>query len=403
MRILHVFDHSIPLHSGYTFRSYQILREQRALGYETVHVTSIKHLNPKSPEETVEDLKFFRTTEYNKLFSKLPVINQYEVVRSLKKRLRQILKMEKIDVIQAHSPMLNGMAAVAVGKEFNIPVLYEIRAFWEDAAVSHGDCKEGDLRYRLTRDMETKVAREADAVTVICNGLKQDLVSRGIPAEKITLIPNAVDISKFSGSSEPNADLRSKLGLDGAITLGFIGSFYDYEGIEILLESLPVIRREIPNVKILLVGGGPETKNLKEMSKAFGIADNVMFTGRVPHDKVQDYYNQVDIFVYPRKKMRLTDLVTPLKPLEAMAQHKLVAASDIGGHNELIENGKTGVLFKPDNSLSLARTIIDLLNDRESWPQMIAEGRKYVEDVRNWKNSIANYPAVFDRIIKKQD
>jgi len=403
MRILHVFDHSIPLHSGYTFRSYQILREQHALGYDTVHVTSIKHLNPESKIETVEDLRFFRTTEYNRLFAKIPVINQYEVIRSLKKRLRQILTIEKVDVIQAHSPMLNGMAAVAVGKEFNIPVLYEIRAFWEDAAVSHGSCREGDLRYRLTRDMETRVAREADAVTVICNGLKQDLISRGIPPEKITLIPNAVDIGKFSGPAEPDPGLRSRLGLDGAITLGFIGSFYDYEGLDILLESLPVILREAPNARLLLVGGGPEEASLKELAKLFGIEEKVMFTGRVPHDKVQDYYNQVDIFVYPRKKMRLTDLVTPLKPLEAMAQHKLVAASNIGGHNELIEDGKTGVLFKPDNSLNLAKTIIELLQNRDQWPAMTAAGRQYVEEVRNWKNSVSNYPAIFNQIIRKAE
>ncbi|MCF6216797.1 MAG: glycosyltransferase, exosortase A system-associated [Emcibacter sp.] len=402
MRILHVFDHSIPLHSGYTFRSRQIIKEQRALGYETLHVTSSKHLTPQGAEETVDGLKFFRTTDYNKLLSKLPVINQYEVVRSLKKRLRQILKMEKIDAIQAHSPMLNGMAAVAVGKEFNIPVLYEIRAFWEDASVSHGTCKEGDLRYRMSKNMETKVAEEADAVTVICDGLKQDLITRGIPAEKITLIPNAVDINNFAGSSEPDPELRERLGLKGALTLGFIGSFYDYEGLEILLASVPIISKAIPNVKFLLVGGGPEEDNLKELTRQMGIENYVMFTGRVPHDKIQTYYNQVDIFVYPRKKMRLTDLVTPLKPLEAMAQHKLVAASNIGGHNELIEDGKTGVLFKPDDSLDLARTIIDLLNRQGDWPEIIAQGRKYVEDVRNWKNSIANYQDVFDKIVTKK-
>ncbi len=400
MRILHIFDHSIPLHSGYTFRSYQIIQEQRALGYETLHVTGIKHLNPAGPAETVEGLEFFRTTQYSKILAAIPVINQYEVVRSLKKRLRQILRTEKVDVIQAHSPMLNGMAAVAIGKEFNIPVLYEIRAFWEDAAVSHGTCKEGDLRYRLSKDVETKVVRQADAVTVICDGLKQDLVSRGIAAEKITLIPNAVDVSKFSGPAMPDPALKTKLGLDGKITLGFIGSFYDYEGLEVLLESLPVILREIPDVRLLLVGGGPEDENLKELTKLFGIENQVMFTGRVPHDRVQEYYNQVDIFVYPRKRMRLTDLVTPLKPLEAMAQHKLVAASNIGGHNELIVDGKTGVLFKPDNSLALARTIIDLLGKRDQWPDIITGGRKYVEEVRNWKNSIANYKDVFNRIVK---
>jgi len=402
MRILHVFDHSIPLHSGYTFRSRQIIKAQRALGYETLHVTSSKHLNPRSAEEVVGGLKFFRTTEDNWLFRHLPVINQYEVVRSLKKRLRQILAREKVDVIQAHSPALNGLAAVAVGREFNIPVLYEIRAFWEDAAVSHGTCREGGLRYRMSKNMETKVAREADWVTVICDGLKQDLVSRDIPAEKITVIPNAVDLDDFSGSSEPNSELKRKLGLEGAVTLGFIGSFYDYEGLEILLASLPIISKQIPNVKLLLVGGGPEDDNLRKLAKQIGIENYVMFTGRVPHDKVQDYYNQVDIFVYPRKKMRLTDLVTPLKPLEAMAQHKLVAASNIGGHNELIEDGKTGVLFEPDNTADLARTIIDLLNRREDWPEIIAAGRKYVEEVRNWKNSIAHYQPVFEKITAKK-
>ncbi|NOZ43456.1 MAG: glycosyltransferase, exosortase A system-associated [Alphaproteobacteria bacterium] len=403
MRILHVFDHSIPLHSGYSFRSYQILRGQRALGFQTSHVTSIKHLGATDPEETVDGFKFYRTTNYNRLLTKLPILNQYEVVRSLKKRLRQIVKLEKIDVIQAHSPMLNGLAAATVAKECNIPLLYEIRAFWEDAAVSHGSCKEGDLRYCLTRDMEMKVVRTADAVTVICHGLKQDLVARGIAPEKITLIPNAVDVSKFPGPSEPDADLRARLGLAGAITLGFIGSFYDYEGLDILLASLPIIKRDVSNIKLLLVGGGPEDEKLKEIASHYGMENNVMFTGRVPHDKVQDYYNQVDIFVYPRKKMRLTELVTPLKPLEAMAQHKLVAASDIGGHRELIEDGKTGVLFAPDSAPDLARTIVDLLQKRESWPEIIASGRKYVEEVRTWKNSVANYRGVFDKIIEKAD
>jgi len=398
MRILHVFDHSIPLHSGYTFRSYQILREQRALGFDTLHVTSMKHLNPESDKETVEELEFYRTTRFNRLFSKIPLLNQWEVVRSLKKRLREILKTEKVDVIHAHSPMLNGLAAVAVGKEFNIPVLYEIRAFWEDAAVSHGSCREGDLRYRLTHRLESKVVREADAVTVICEGLKKDLIKRGINEEKITLIPNAVDVAKFSGSHAPDQDLKERLGLDGAVTLGFIGSFYNYEGLDILLEAMPMIARKIPKVRLLLVGGGPEEENLREMVKNLRIEKYVIFTGRVPHDKVQKFYNLVDIFVYPRKKMRLTDLVTPLKPLEAMAQHKLVAASNIGGHNELIEDGKTGILFRPDNALDLAGTIIETLENRDKWPEIHTAARTYVEEVRNWKNSVANYPAVFERI-----
>ncbi|WP_138379646.1 TIGR04063 family PEP-CTERM/XrtA system glycosyltransferase [Luteithermobacter gelatinilyticus] len=402
MHILHVFDHSIPLHSGYTFRSYQILKEQRRLGYETLQVTGLKqHSGGQQGEgsrERVEDLEFFRTTRYNAVLNGLPVLGQMEVVRSLKKRLLEILDQNPVDVIHAHSPALNGLAALAAGRARGIPVVYEIRAFWEDAAVSHGTCREGDLRYRLSRWLETRVARQADAVTCICNGLKQDLVARGISSDKITIIPNAVDIASFSGPRAPDPDLQDRLGLRDAVTLGFIGSFYDYEGLDILLDSLPLIYQEIPQVRLLLVGGGEKAESLRHQARTLGLEDRVIFTGRVPYDQVQTYYNLVDIFVYPRKKMRLTDLVTPLKPLEAMAQHKLVAASDIGGHHELITDGVTGTLFRPDDPRDLARCLVDLLHRRDDWPAMQAAGRRYVEQERNWARSVANYPAIYARL-----
>ena len=245
------------------------------------------------------------------------------------------------------------------------------------------------------------MVKNVASVTTICDGLKQDLVSRGVSAEKITLIPNAVDISKFSGPTETRKDLIDSLNLEDKTVLGFIGSFYDYEGLDILLSSMKSILSRVPNACLLLVGGGPEEENLKAQTKKLHLGNRVIFTGRVPHDKVQDYYNLVDIFVYPRKKMRLTDLVTPLKPLEAMAQHKLVAASDIGGHRELIEDGKTGMLFEPDKPAALAIKIAELVEIKDEWPKIHAAGRHYVEEVRNWKNSISNYPAIYKRITSK--
>lgn len=403
MRILHVFDHSIPLHSGYTFRSFQILSEQRKLGLETLHVTGIKHIAPYQEKETVDGLEFYRTKKTGGILNKLPIINQWNVVRTLANQIEKIVKNEKVDVIHAHSPVLNGLAALKIGKKYNIPVHYEIRAFWEDAAVSHGTTKEGDLRYNISKWLETYVVRNAASITTICDGLKQDLISRDIAEEKITLIPNAVDISKFSGPGEANKELQEKLGLQNMTVLGFIGSFYDYEGLDILIRSMNSIIGQMPNTCLLLVGGGPEDEALKVLAEKKCLGDRVIFTGRVPHDKVQDYYNLVDIFVYPRKKMRLTDLVTPLKPLEAMAQHKLVAASDIGGHRELIEDGKTGVLFEPDSPLVLAKKISDLVDIRDDWPKFHAAGRQYVEEVRNWKNSVSNYPAIYEKITSSQN
>ena len=398
MRVLHVFDHSIPLHSGYTFRSFQILREQRKLGIETLQLTGIKHTAPYVERETVDGFEFYRTFSNSGVFSKLPMFNQWHVVRTLEKRIEEIVSKEKVDIIHAHSPVLNGLAALKVGKKYGIPVHYEIRAFWEDAAVSHGTSKEGDLRYNLTKMMETHVVKNAASVTTICDGLKQDLVGRGIAEEKITLIPNAVDIAKFSGPGEADKNLVEKLNIKDMTVLGFIGSFYDHEGLDILINAMPAILTYVPNACLLLVGGGTEAENLRNRADKLCLGDRVIFTGRIPHDKVQDYYNLVDIFVYPRKKMRLTDLVTPLKPLEAMAQHKLVAASDIGGHRELIEDGKTGALFEADKPTALAKKIAELVEKKDEWPKFHEAGRNYVEEVRNWKNSVANYPAIYERI-----
>jgi PEP-CTERM/exosortase A-associated glycosyltransferase len=303
--------------------------------------------------------------------------------------------------LHAHSPALNGLAALAIAKQFKIPFVYECRAFWEDAAVDHGTTAEGSLRYRLSKMLETRVFENADAITTICEGLRLDIVSRGIPAEKITVIPNAVDIEKFTYGEEADRNLRAELGLHGKIVLGFIGSFYAYEGLPLLLDGLVKIVEKQPDARLLLVGGGLQEDILKQKTAELGLQDYVIFTGRVPHDKVQDYYNQVDVFVYPRLSMRLTDLVTPLKPLEAMAQGRLVVASDVGGHQELIDDKVTGCLFKAGDASALANTVLDLLANQKSWQAMREAGRHFVEAERNWKNSVNRYQAIYASLVDR--
>ncbi|MDO8651012.1 MAG: glycosyltransferase, exosortase A system-associated, partial [Undibacterium sp.] len=362
MRILHILDHSIPLHSGYTFRTLSILQQQRALGWETFHITGPKQGAYTKPEETVEaEWRFFRTPQKNWM-SQLPVLNQLAVINNLTQRLQEVAEQVKPDILHAHSPALNAIAALRVGKRLGIPVVYEIRAFWEDAAVDHGTSSEWGLRYRLTRAMETFALKRVDAVTTICEGLRGDILERGIPSEKVTVIPNAVNIENFSVGEPADAALAQELGVDGKLVLGFIGSFYAYEGLDILLKALPKILAKNPAIRLLLVGGGPQEPLLKALTQQLNLADKVIFTGRVPHEQVQRYYNLLDVLVYPRSRMRLTDLVTPLKPLEAMAQGRLLAASDVGGHRELIEDGKTGVLFQADNPDALADKVLELIN-----------------------------------------
>ncbi len=398
-RVLHVLDHSIPLHSGYTFRTAALLREQRALGWETFHLTSPKQGKTIASVEDVDGLRFYRTPSATGFLADLPIGRELALMQQLETRLEEVAREVRPDILHAHSPVLNALPAIKVARRLGIPVVYEIRAFWEDAAVDHGSTTEGSLRYRATRALETRAIRQVDHVFTICEGLRADIVARDIPASKVTVIPNAVDIASFQLASPPDPQLQEKWGLTGKTVVGFIGSFYAYEGLDLLLDALPELIRQRPDVRLLLVGGGPQEANLRQQAERLGLGDHVIFTGRVPHQDVGRYYDLINVLAYPRHPMRLTELVTPLKPLEAMAQGQLFVASDVGGHKELIEHGKTGILFKAGDCKALSEALLGLLNDCQRWPELKANGRHFVEVVRNWRNSVANYVAPYQRLI----
>lgn len=398
MRILHVLDHSIPLQSGYTFRTLSILTEQRKRGWETVHLTSPKHTRPYLPEEDVDGWHFYRTKAVDRLSDAVPVLSQVALMAATSRRLAQVVAATKPDLLHAHSPVLNAIPALRVGHARGIPVVYEVRAFWEDAAASHGNGRERGPRYLLTRALETFALKHVDAVTVICEGLRRDLLARGIAPEKVTVIPNAVDPAEFKLPPR-DAALAASLGLEGKIVLGFLGSFYSYEGLHLLLEAMPAILATMPGARLLLVGGGPEDARLRALAGRLGLDGKVVFTGRVKHTEVQRYYALVDVLVYPRMAIRLTDLVTPLKPLEAMALGKIVVASDVGGHRELIRDGETGNLFRAEDKEDLVRTLARVVANRAAWPAQIAAGHRFVESERTWASSVARYEPVYQRLV----
>lgn len=403
MRILHVLDHSIPLQSGYTFRTRAILREQHRRGWHTAHITSAKH-NPDRTvpaAEIVDDLTFYRCQASRNPAARLPVVGQLATVTDLSKRLVEVAAQERPDIVHAHSPALNGVAAIQARGRLGLPVVYEVRGFWEDAAVSHGTSREGGLRYRLTRAMETWALQRADAVTCICEGIRGDLMARGISSEKIVLVPNAVDAERFTPIEYRDPTLEARYGLAGKKVLGFIGSFYAYEGLGLLVEAMPRLLDARPEVRLLLVGGGQVAEQLQQRVSELGIAREVVMTGRVPHDQVEAHYSLTDLLVYPRMPMRITELVTPLKPLEAMAQKRVLIASDVGGHRELIRDGVTGTLFRAGDVDDLVRKVLELFDAEERWPAMREAGRAYVERERTWRNSVENLVPVYERLTSR--
>lgn len=402
-RVLHILDHSLPLHSGYCFRTRAIMKAQIASGLTVAGVTGVRQNQDgyiaEQPLETFDDLQFFRT--FAQVQGPSP-IREWREVAALAERVEQVIESWKPDVLHAHSPALTGLAALRAAEKTGLPLVYEIRAFWEDAAVGNGTGRANSPRYWLTRQLENHVIAGADAIAVICEGLRSDLVGRGVQDDKIIVSPNGVDMNLFGVPPVLDEQLQADLGLTGKQVLGFIGSFYDYEGLDDLVTALPTLLAVHPDVHLLLVGGGPTEEALRAQVQRLGVKPAVTFAGRVPHADVERYYGLMDVMVYPRKSMRLTDLVTPLKPLEAMAQGRLVAASDVGGHRELIADGVTGTLFPAGKPEKIAERLAILLKDSASWPQIIEQARKFVETDRNWSSNILRYTPVYQRLIARK-
>ena len=400
MRILHVLDHGLPLQSGYTFRTRAILKAQIARGWTVAAVTGPRHGEAGVIAEIVDGLDFYRTDPPRPTPSPMRELAE---INAFAKRIDRVVTDFQPDLIHAHSPVLCALAALRVARRRKLPVLYEIRAFWEDAAVGNGTGKEGSLHYRATRALERWAVDRVDAVGVICEGLRADLVARGVDPARIMVSPNGVDMTLFGKPIAPDKALAQSMGLKGKDVIGFIGSFYDYEGLDDLIAAMPHLVRVRPNTHLLLVGGGPMEATLRAQAALTSVAGHIHFTGRVPHTQVDRYYSLIDILAYPRKKMRLTDLVTPLKPLEAMAQMKLVAASDVGGHRELIRDGDTGTLFPPDNPVAMAAALSAMLENRGGWDARRERARAFVDSERNWAANVARYVPVYQKLIESAD
>jgi glycogen synthase len=396
LRVLHVLDHSLPLHSGYTFRTRAILKAQQAMGMEVRGITGLRHTAPGPEIEEIDGLTFHRSEG---VASGPPGLREWREIGRLASAIENLARDWRPDLLHAHSPALCGEAALRSARRLGIPLVYEIRAFWEDAAVGNGKEREGSARYRLTRALENHVVGNAQGVVTICQGLRDDLIARGNHAGRIAVMPNGVDLDLFGTPVPRDVALADELRLRDGPVIGFIGSFYDYEGLDDLIAAMPALVARQPEAKLLLVGGGPCEQALRAQAEASPAAEAIRFVGRVPHDEVERYYALADIMAYPRKQSRLTDLVTPLKPLEAMAQGKLVAASDVGGHRELITDGVTDRLFAPDDPAACAAALAALIGDRAQWDAFRAAGRAHVETRHDWARNAEHYQLVYQTVL----
>jgi PEP-CTERM/exosortase A-associated glycosyltransferase len=400
MKILHILDHSLPLHSGYTFRSQNIFKAQQKMGFNPIILTSPKHeesYKKRCPEiERINHLTYYRSGNVES--TSIPVMYELKLMHKLYKKMLHVIDIEKPDIIHAHSPILNGFPAIRAGRKKSLTVVYEIRAFWEDAAVDHGTYAERSWKYNLTKFLETQVCKKVDHICILCNGLKNDLIKRGISSSKITPVFNGVNTEELR-VVEPDREFQKAWNLDGKTVIGFVGSFYRYEGLDLLIRAFAKLFDTDKNLRLLLVGGGEMKQELIELSERLGVRDQVIMPGRIPHERIAGVYSMIDILAYPRYSMRLTELVTPLKPLEAMAMGKAFVASDVGGHKELILDGKTGLLFQAGDVESLTNALLKFITDSEFKEKAQQNAAKWVNENHKWEQTTSVYKKIYETII----
>ncbi|CAN2048985.1 Glycosyltransferase, exosortase A system-associated [Candidatus Magnetomoraceae bacterium gMMP-1] len=405
MKILEILEHTIPSLAGYTVRSNYIIQNFIEQGNYVSVISSPfqKPLNQlfQNKYEIINNIKYYRTyidtnskdPNITKIFKRLKIFYKYKSI------INMCCRLEKPDFIHAHSSYFNGYPAIKIAKTLKIPLCYEIRGFRADTETINEGLKPNSWKYRLTNYLEYRTASKSDCVVAISEGIKNELVKNGVNKEKIFIIPNGVDSLKFSPVIKSTL-IEKKYNLNSYKIIGFIGMIRKIEGLSLAIKSLPQILEKKSNVKFMLVGSGDEVKNLKNLVNQLGIQHNVIFCGKVPHEKVKDYYSVIDILIYPRIDARVNHMVTPLKPLEAMSMKKVILASDVGGLKELIDHEKTGYLFRRNNKKDFVKKSIVLLNNDEFCRNLGHNARDWVKDHRDWSKIVKRYDQVYQYCLK---
>jgi len=388
-KIFYLLHNSLPYDSGgYATRTHGILSQIKRRGWEIQGVTRLgypndreKHKEVKWKESSlIDDVLYKRIKKGNIGHGKLP-LNQY--LHENVNMIYDYAVQEKPRIIHAASNFMNGLAANFVSNALGIHSIYEVRGLWEITRISRQPYWKNSEYYEMMWRLEAQAANEADTVICITEALKDEMISRGVDKEKIRVVPNGVDINRFV-PRDKDKKLENELKLDGKKVIGYVGSIVQYEGLDYLLEALAILKkRGITNLALLIVGDGDKLEDIKALSSKLELDDITTFTGRVPHEKVTNYYSLIDIAPFPRKSLPVTEMVSPLKPFEAMALNKIILASDVAALKEIIDNGVNGFLFKKDNVNDLANNLELLIKKPDLGKKFNPRG--WVQENRNWE------------------
>jgi glycosyltransferase involved in cell wall biosynthesis len=398
-RVLHLVTDALPSTSaGYTIRTQEIALAQRFAGMDPHVSTRIGFPVTAGAIDgrasvTVDGVPYHRL---------LPWIMPGRMDRLYRRHLRLAARLAgrlRPAVLHAASNYANAVIALALRDATGLPVVYEVRGFWEDTWLSrhaaNADLRRSD-RYVRTRALETRCMTDADVVVTLGEAMRAEIVQRGVPEENVVIVPNGVS-EEFLRPLPDGAALRARLGIQpGEHVVGLVSSLVAHEGIGTLLEAVRLLGDRGTRARALIVGDGPERTALQRRAADLGL--DAIFTGRVPSARVRDYHAVLDVFVVPRTPDRVCQLVTPLKPVEAMASGLPVVVSAVSALAEIISDRQTGLLFPPLDAAALADQLQQLIDSPELRRKLGASAREWVARDRTWAHNAARYREVYQRL-----
>ena len=398
--VLHILTNSLPhTQSGYAHRSHAVLRAQRAAGLRVTAATRLGY--PVAVGKvTARHLDTIDDIDYHRLLLSAPGATLEERLRQSVRHIVALADEVGADVLHATTNYANGVVARAVAQEMGIPWAYEVRGLLEETWVAsrpagaQQDHAARSERYQRLQQRETEIAASADHVFTLSETLRSELVARGIARDRISLVPNAVDAALLTGSLEPK-DARRALGLsEEGFWIGTVSSLVDYEGLDTLLGAVALLRGRGIDARALIVGDGVSRGELEAQALQLGIDRATLFTGRVPRDRALTYHQALDVFVVPRRDVRVCQLVTPLKPIEAMAFGRPVVASDLPALAEIVRQPGAGLVFKAGDVEELAAAVSWLVDDPRLRHATGTRGRAFAS-ARSWDHIGETYVRTF--------
>lgn len=402
-RVVNLLAYSLPYSSvGYATRSHGLARAVREAGWEILPYTRPGFPFDQMPElegqplpaqDVIEGITYGRLFEGARRQS-----TEIGYLNAATTTYTRLFEARRPVIVHAASNHTTGLPALIAARRCGIPFVYEMRGFWE-VTRSSSDAEFGRTRtYRHIRLFETAVAQSADHVITLTEGMRRNLVDRGVPEERISVVPNGVDAGRFvPRERDANLAMRFNLHADEPV-IGYIGSFVEYEGIDDLVDAAAELATKGRAFRLLLVGDGLSLPWLRARIEAAGLEDRAILTGRVPHEDVARYYSLIDVCPFPRKPWEVCELVSPLKPFEAMAQEKAVLVSSTAALREIVTDGQTGMVFDAGSVPALVQALDRLITAPDLRRRLGSAARQWILSNRTWRAAGQACVAIYGRV-----